>query len=316
MEHLQIDQIPNLRSPIVIAAFAGWNDAAEAASSSLKLLREAWSARRFASIDPEEFYDFSETRPRIRLIDGVERTLEWPANEFYYHSDAELQRDFVLLLGVEPNLRWRTFTREVVDLLRQVKATLVLTLGALLADTPHTRPVRVTGFATDPDLAGRVSRTDVNRSRYEGPTGIVGVLHDALRREGFATASLWANVPHYISASPNPRANAALLDRVSAVFDLPLDLSLLEEQGQEFDAQVAAAVAENPELVEYVHTLEEREDEQEREGPSQHDLPSGESLFDEVEEFLRRRRDNGDGDEGEDQERGGGDTSRTPHRPH
>ncbi|HEY8491878.1 MAG TPA: PAC2 family protein [Dehalococcoidia bacterium] len=295
MDPLQVDEIPRLRNPVLVAAFAGWNDAAESATSAVQLLLRTWSARRFASIDPEEFYSFTDTRPQIRLVDGAQRSLEWPSNVFYYHqAGPSLPRDVLLLLGVEPNLRWRAFTGLILDVVRRAGASLVVTLGALLADAPHTRPVRVTGFATDPELARRINREGVTRSRYEGPTGIVGVLHDALRREGIASASLWAGVPHYVSASPNPRATAALLRRLGAVLGLDLDLSALDAQGREFDAQVNAALAESPDLAEYVRTLERRADE---EGEEAQDLPSGEALFQELEEFLRRRRDEGAGGE-------------------
>src|SRR5919206_5098028 len=202
-EHLRIERRPELRRPVLVAAFRGWNDGAQGASLAASFLAQAWEARRFADIDPEEFFDFQATRPHVALEDGVTRKIEWPETVFYHARIAATERDAVLLLGIEPNLRWRTFAGEVVRLASDLGVELVVTLGALLADVPHTRPSPVTGSATDPKL---VEEMGLSHSRYEGPTGIVGVVHDACRRADMASVSFWAAVPHYVSLTPSPRA--------------------------------------------------------------------------------------------------------------
>jgi len=277
-------------------AFAGWNDAAQAATSAVRFLIKEWSAQPFASFDPEELFDFTSTRPHVRLDADLQRELEWPSNRFFYHADPGLERDVVLLLGTEPHLKWRTFTRAVLELAERCGVSLVISLGALLADTAHSRPVPLTGFATDPGLAERLGRQGITSSRYEGPTGIVGVLHDAFRRQGLPSASLWAAAPHYLGTTPNPKATAALLRTLDGLFSFHLDLRDLDEAAEHFERQVAEILGSNPEIAAYVQELEQRADAsvEERPGDESAELPSGETMVRELEEFLRHRREEQD----------------------
>src|SRR5258706_10416918 len=213
---------PTLRRPTLVAAFSGWNDAADAASDGVRWLARTVGARVFATLDTEEYLDFQAARPTVELVDGVVREIQWPALAFSAGSLLAGGRDLVLLLGVEPNLRWPSFCDDVISVVRTTGCELVVTLGALLGDVPHSRPIRCTGSATDEVLAAKLG---MQRSRYEGPTGIVGVLHDAARRVGFASASIWAPVPHYVATAPNPKATLALLNRLSSLIDMGLDLT-------------------------------------------------------------------------------------------
>ena len=295
MDHLRIEETPPLKDPVLITAFAGWSDAAQAATSAAKFLTATWDAYRFAEIDPEEFYDFTENRPTVKLDEGNLRQITWPANECYYFRREGAAHDFIVLVGIEPNLRWKLYTDTILEIIRRQKISLVLTLGALLADVPHTRPVRVTGTTSNPNAAARLKGLAVTASKYEGPTGIVGVLHDQLRRRQIDGASIWANVPHYISAAMNPKATAALLRRLDDLFDLGLDLRELEGAAQRFETEVSEAVAQDADASAYVRQLEERADadpepEPEFRPPSQ-PLPSGDVVVRELEEFLRRQRE-------------------------
>jgi proteasome assembly chaperone (PAC2) family protein len=273
----------------MILAFAGWNDAGEAATSAAQLLCSRLNAERFAYLDPEEFYNFAELRPRVRLVRGSQREIIWPANEFYYCQDEALVRDLIIGVGIEPHLKWKTYVRAILDLARQCQVSMVLTLGALLAEVVYSRPVRITGSSTDPELSARLQ---LSTSRYEGPTGIVGVLNDACRREGLPAVSLWANVPHYLSNTPNPKAMHALVRRVLGLLDYPLDLHDVERAVREFEAKVAEVIANNPAVASYVRQLEEREADDEEEPPPRResDLPSGDQLVRELEQFLRQQR--------------------------
>lgn len=273
---------PRLRRPVLIAAFEGWNDAGDAASTALKYLRDRWEARAFAEVDPEEFYDFSSTRPNVVLVDGETRAIEWPSNDFAAAALPGSRRDAVLLLGTEPQLKWRTFCRHIVDVAEQVGADLVLTLGALLADVPHTRPVQVTGTAADEDLIGRLG---LQRSRYEGPTGIVGVLHDAFAQAGIPSASLWAAVPHYVAATPSPKAALALVQRATDLLASPLAVTDLEIAAASYERQVSEVVESDDDVADYVRQLEERIEEED--ALDEDDLPTGEALAQELERFLR-----------------------------
>lgn len=273
---------PRLRRPVLIAAFEGWNDAGDAASTALRYLRDRWEARAFADIDPEEFYDFSSTRPNVVLVDGETRAIEWPSNDFAAAALPGSRRDAVLLLGTEPQLKWRTFCQQIVDVAQQLGAELVLTLGALLADVPHTRPVQVTGTAADDDLIGRLG---LQRSRYEGPTGIVGVLHDACARAGIPSASLWAAVPHYVAATPSPKAALALVQRATDLLASPLALTDLEIAAASYERQVSEVVESDDDVAEYVRQLEQRVEEEDT--LDANDLPTGEALAQELERFLR-----------------------------
>jgi proteasome assembly chaperone (PAC2) family protein len=288
-EELRIHSRPELEKPVLLAAFRGWNDGAQAASLAAGYLAKTWDAEQFAEIDPEDFFDFQATRPHVSLEDGLTRRIEWPETGFYHARPEGLDRDVVLLLGIEPNLRWRTFTELVVGLATELEVELMITLGALLADVPHTRPAPVTGSATDSEL---VERLGLSASRYEGPTGIVGVLHDACREAGIPSASLWAAVPHYVSLTPSPRAAVALCERLGSLIGVDVDVEELEEAAQSYEEQVSEAVASDEETASYVEELERRTDSIEESS----DLPSGEALAAELTRFLRER----DEEDGED----------------
>ena len=288
-EELRIHSRPELEKPVLLAAFRGWNDGAQAASLAAGYLAKTWDAEQFAEIDPEDFFDFQATRPHVSLEDGLTRRIEWPETGFYHARPEGLNRDIVLLLGIEPNLRWRTFTELVVGLATELEVELMITLGALLADVPHTRPAPVTGSATDSEL---VERLGLSASRYEGPTGIVGVLHDACREAGIPSASLWAAVPHYVSLTPSPRAAVALCERLGSLIGVDIDVDELEEAAQSYEEQVSEAVASDEETASYVEELERRTDSIEESS----DLPSGEALAAELTRFLRER----DEEDGED----------------
>ena len=281
MASLAWEQRPELRRPVLVAGFEGWNDAASAASEAAGWLTRQFGATKMASMDPEEHFDFQSARPTVELVDGVTRDLTWPANEFFaVPVDA---RDIVVLRGVEPNLRWPSFCREVLGVASETGCEMVVTLGALLADVPHTRPVRVTGATTDPEL---MASLHLQRSRYEGPTGIVGVLHDTARATGVASASLWAPVPHYVSTPPNPLATRALLDRLAQLLGTAFELGDLDELSQAWQTRVDEVVSQDDDVRSYVGQLEERYDTE-----AETDIPSGEGLADEVEQFLRDRGD-------------------------
>ena len=273
---------PQLRRPVLVAAFEGWNDAGDAASGATDWIIRRYDATRFAHIEPEDHFDFQSRRPTVELVDGVTRSISWPANECFSVSLA--QRDLVVFRGVEPNLRWKAFCDGVLDIATKTRCELIVTLGALLADVPHTRDVRVTGTATDAEL---IAQLGLARSRYEGPTGIVGVLHDAARRHGVASASLWAPVPHYVATPPNPVAMRALLDRLGSLVGIPLELDDLDELATAWRARVDEVVAEDDEVRAYVSQLEERADVQD---VDEDDLPSGETLAAEFQRFLRDQR--------------------------
>jgi proteasome assembly chaperone (PAC2) family protein len=281
-DELQISQRPELERPVLIAAFRGWNDGAQGASLAGGYLAKVWQAERFAALDPENFYDFQATRPHVSLVEGLTRKIDWPENAFYFARPDGLGRDAVLLLGIEPSLRWRTFTGLVVDLARELGVELVVTLGALLADVPHTRPSPVTGTATDPEL---IERLGLSASRYEGPTGIVGILHDACRAAELPSVSLWAAVPHYASLAPSPRAAVALLRRLGKLLDATIEISELEEAAGTYTQQVSEAVATDEETAAYVEELEQRADQL----GVEEELPSGESIAAELTRFLRER---------------------------
>lgn len=282
---LRIVERPVLRRPVLIAAFRGWNDGGQAATLAGSHLRRAWHARRFADIDPEGFVDFQSTRPVVSLDQGQTRHIEWPENAFYAGAVTGADRDAVLLLGVEPSYRWRTFTGLVVGLAKDLGVELVVTLGALLADVPHTRPAPVTGSASDPSL---VEELGLEHSRYEGPTGIVGVLHDACREAGLPSVSLWSAVPHYVSLAPSPRAAKALVERLGGLLDVEVDTADLLEAEKAYAEQVSEAVASDAETAAYVEDLERRADTLE-DLIDEGDLPTGDSLAAELTEFLRER---------------------------
>jgi proteasome assembly chaperone (PAC2) family protein len=273
---------PELRSPVLVAAFAGWNDAASAATTALEAAAVDLDAEIVARIDPEEFYDFQVSRPTIRLTDGQARHVDWPENTFVA-ARTGAERDLVLLSGIEPNLRWRTFAAAVLDACERLGVEMVVTMGALIADVAHSRPVPITGLASDPEL---VERLDLSRSNYEGPTGIVGIVHDECRRRSMASASLWAAVPHYVAAVPNPKAALALLRRLEGLTGVAVEASELEEAMERFEQQVDRAVRANPEIQELVQRLEA---EQEASFSIGEDVPDGDEIAQDFQRFLRQR---------------------------
>jgi proteasome assembly chaperone (PAC2) family protein len=283
-------EVPELRSPILVAAFLGWNDAASAATTALEAVAVSLDSEVSARVDPEEFFDFQDTRPTIRLTAGQARRIEWPSNTLIAAHAPSAEHDLLLLSGTEPSLRWRTFTETIVSAAERVGVETVITLGALIADVAHTRPVPITGLASDPEL---VEQLGLSRSRYEGPTGIVGVLHDACRRRDMTSASLWAAVPHYVAAVPNPKAALALLRRLESLTGIAIEASELEEASERFDEQIDRAVASNPEIQELVRRLEE---EQAESVDLSEEVPSGEALASEFQRFLRQRGQQGGGD--------------------
>lgn len=299
MAELRIHDRPSaLERPVLIGAFRGWNDGGQAATLAAGYLARLWGATKFAEIDPELFVDFQATRPMVSLEEGRTRKIEWPENTFFRARIPDTNRDAILLIGVEPNYRWRTFSELVTDLARELGVELAVTLGALVADVPHTRPSPVTGAATDPQL---VDELGLQLSRYEGPTGIVGVLLDSCRRAGIPSVSLWAAVPHYVQLAPSPPAAKALCERLAGVLAIDIDVGELDEAAEEYVDQVSQAVATDADTSSYVEELERRADSLgwlEESG----DLPSGDALAAEIARFLRDREANGD----EPESRGGG----------
>ncbi|HKZ05982.1 MAG TPA: PAC2 family protein [Methylomirabilota bacterium] len=298
-EFLTLHEDPTgLRRPILIMAFAGWNDAAESATGAARYLGQVWPSRPFASIDPEEFYHFGLSRPYVRFKTGskTEREVIWPVTEFSLSQPDTLDRDIIVGVAVEPHLKWRTYCAAVLQLARRAGASLVLTLGALLAEVPHTRPVRLTGGSHDPELAARLG---IRPTRYEGPTGIVGVLNTMARDQDVPTASLWANVPHYISGIENPKASMALVRRVLSLLNAEADLSDLEESAKQFEQNLEEIVSQNAKIADYIKKLEKKKPE---DGPEdavdeappaaekRDELPPSSDLVAEIEQFLRQQR--------------------------
>jgi len=293
MAELNVSSRPVLRRPVLVAAFRGWNDGGQGASLAGGYLAKQWKATRFAEIEPEGFYDFQATRPHVSLVDGVTRKLDWPENAFFHAEIPGTDRDAVILLGVEPNLRWLTFSGLVLGLAQDLGVELLVTLGSLLADVPHTRPAPVTGAATDPAL---VEELGVEPSRYEGPTGIVGVVHDACRQANVPSVSLWAAVPHYVSLAPSPRAALALVRRLGELLQVDIEVAELEQASDEYSDQVSEAVSTDAETAAYVEELERRVDMLE----AADDLPSGDTLAAELTRFLREREEEDDTGAGPD----------------
>jgi proteasome assembly chaperone (PAC2) family protein len=281
-DELRLESMPTLRQPVLVTAFRGWNDGGQGASLAAQHLVTTLDAEKFADIDPEGFFDFQATRPRVSLVDGLTRHIDWPENDFF-HASPGGDRDIVLLVGTEPNVRWRSFTELVLGVVDDLGIDLIVSLGALLADVPHTRPAPVTGAGSD---AALVEKLGLQASRYEGPTGIVGVLHDACRQAGIPSVSFWAAVPHYVSLAPSPRAALALCERVSSLLEMPIDVSELEEMVEGYTTHVTEAVSSDEDAVAYVDELEQRVDVIE-----EADVPSGESIAAELTRFLREREE-------------------------
>lgn len=322
MAFIEYSQEPELRHPVLVAAFGGWNDAADAATTSIKFLIEHWKPLRFAEIEGEDFFLYTETRPTIQFTKGTLRRLIWPGGRFFAHIDPQMDHDIVLYLGPEPQLRWKTFTREFLAVCRHLHVSEVLLLGAFLANIPHSATVPISGFASHSDLVERLSELDVHDSRYEGPTGIVGVLQDAFNQANIPSASLWAAAPHYLAATPNIKVTAALLTYLNTFLGIDLDLRDIQSDAVRFDEQITILVERDPEASAYVRRLEaqadepdddEDEDEDDEDddedtdmvihpdrAPGTGPLPSADSLIRSVEELLRQQREqqqNSDEDE-------------------
>jgi proteasome assembly chaperone (PAC2) family protein len=275
--------LPRLRSPVLVCAFRGWNDAAAAASTALGAINDSLEGELIARVDPEEFFDFQSTRPTISMDEGQTRRIDWPENNLIAVSVPGADRDMVLLDGTEPNLRWRTFSETIATAADALGIEMVITLGALIAEVSHTLPVPITGLASNQEL---VEELELERSSYEGPTGIVGVVHDLCRRNGIDSASLWAAVPHYVAAVPNPKAALALLRRLEGLTGIAVEASELEEETTDYEEQIGRAVAANPEIEELVQRIEaEQVDLLESDG----ELPSADTLAREFQRFLRQR---------------------------
>jgi proteasome assembly chaperone (PAC2) family protein len=271
---------PQLRTPVVLAAFEGWNDAGDAATTAVRTLTSLWEADPFADIDPEDFFDFTANRPQVRLVEGRTRAIDWPSNDFWATTIPGTEVDVVLLQGTEPGLKWRTFAEQVLAVVRALDARLVVTIGALLAEVPHTRPVRVIGTAEDDDL---IARLRLHRSSYEGPTGIVGVVHDVLRQRGVPSLSLWAAVPTYVSGPSSPTAALALMRRVGELLSVPVESAALEEESAAYLRRIDEVVADDDDLGPFLSRLEEVYDAEDTHAGTANPA----DLIAEVERFLR-----------------------------
>jgi proteasome assembly chaperone (PAC2) family protein len=291
MSELNVSFRPELRRPVLVAAFRGWNDGGQGATLAAGYLAKQWNAQQFAEIEAEQFYDFQAMRPQVTLEDGMTRRLEWPENNFFHAEIPGTQRDAVILLGTEPNLRWKTFAGLVLGLAQELGIERTVTFGSLLADVPHTRPAPVTAAATDESL---MSELGLEPSRYEGPTGIVGVLLGACRDAGITSLSLWAAVPHYVSLAPSPRAALSLVRRFGELMSIDVDVSELEQAANEYSEQVSEAVSADADTAAYVEELERRVDVL----SAEEQLPSGDTLAAELTRFLRERDEEDESDDG------------------
>jgi predicted ATP-grasp superfamily ATP-dependent carboligase len=284
---------PELRAPVMVCAFKGWNDAGEAASAAVSYIRGSFDAREVGSIDPEEFYDFTAVRPTVKLVEGSTREIEWPENSFSVAPVPGAEGDLVLLEGVEPSLRWRRFTEDVVTAAHDLGVRMVITLGALLADVPHSRPVSITGITSDEAL---VKRLGFEPPSYEGPTGIVGLLQQACADAGLPAVSLWASVPHYVAAAPNPKVALALVRAFEGTAGLAVDGADLESAADDYERQVTDAVASDPEVKAFVERLETQQDEVAADNPpDEGELPSADTIASDFQRFLRQRGPGGPG---------------------
>ena len=284
MTPLRFLETPELHEPTLVAAFAGWSDAGGAATAAVQYLAERWRAPRIAEIEAEDFYDFTQLRPMVRYVDDTRRRIDWPENVFHSHQTPE--RDLIILNGIEPHLHWKAYVESVLNVIERFNVKLVVTLGALFVEYPHTRPMRITGTAPDPEMQERAGLF-VRGGRYEGPTGISGVLNVALRERDIPAATIWANVPHYVSATPNPRATLGLLRSLTAMLSVEVPLRRMERASEAFDAQLTEATEKNAEVSEYVRSLEERVDAEARGVEPEEQLPEAESVVKDIEDFLR-----------------------------
>ncbi|MCR3718231.1 putative ATP-dependent carboligase, ATP-grasp superfamily [Prauserella flava] len=284
------DETRQRRGPVMIACFDGWNDAGDAASTAIEHLALNWDATPLAELEPDDYYDFQVARPTVRMVDGVTRRVEWPTTRLSVCRPAGADQDVVLVQGPEPSMRWRAFCAELLEHVEQLGVQTVITIGALVGDTAHTRPIPVTGTAYDAEAAKRFG---LERERYQGPTGIVGVFQDLCVKEGVPAVSLWAVVPHYVSHPPSPKATIALLNKLEDILDVGIPLGALPEQAEDWQKTVSEMADEDEEISEYVRSLEER-------GDAEIDLEgaSGDMIAAEFERYLRRRRNDGPGPAG------------------
>jgi proteasome assembly chaperone (PAC2) family protein len=287
---MEIHQIPALRSPVMVIAFSGWNDAGEAATGAASHLLGSWTDSKtdvvpelIAEVDVEEFYDFQVNRPTVYIDESSIRSLTWPGTQVFGLRTPELDHDFVVIRGVEPSMKWKTFAANILDLADDLEVDMVITLGSMLADTPHTRPITVSGSGAHPEIAQRLG---VEISKYEGPTGILGVIQDACVRRGIDAVSMWAAIPHYASGSPSPKATLALINALEDFLEISLPQGELHNESHEWEVEVSEMAKEDSDVAEYVKALEESKDAAE--------LPevSGESIARELERFLRRQSEN------------------------
>ena len=286
---MEILKIPVLRSPVMVIAFSGWNDAGEAASGAASHLLGCWTDPAFdvvpeliAEVDPEEFYDFQVNRPTVYVDDSSIRNLTWPGTQVFALATPTLSHDFIVVRGVEPSMKWKTFASDLLDLADDCEVDLVITLGSMLADTPHTRPITVSGSGAHPDIATRLG---VEISKYEGPTGILGVIQDSCIRRGIDAISLWAAIPHYASNSPSPKASLALVNALEDFLEISIPQGDLPDEAIEWETEVTELAKEDSDVAEYVKALEDSKDAV--------DLPeaTGESIARELERFLRKQTD-------------------------
>ena len=294
MDALHFEDIPTLRQPYLLLTFGGWSDAAEVATAAGRFLVQHLQAERFAWIDPEEFFSFTEQRPQSHYNEAGEREITWPGNEFFASRQPTLEHDIIIGVGIEPHLKWRTFTGLVTEFIKRCDVYQTYTLGALWADVLYSAPVHFSGSSTDPQVASRLGLGGRSGSRYEGPTGMVGVLGEALRRQQVTYASIWANMPYYISARPNPKGILAVVRRGLEIVGLPAFLPEMEEEARDFDSRVAEAIAEDPKIAAHVKNLERqagRASQQSQRPAAGSERPvSGEELAEQFERFLREQR--------------------------
>jgi proteasome assembly chaperone (PAC2) family protein len=317
MSYIHYYTHPILRDPVFVVAFGGWNDAADSATTAIKFLIDLWKPTKCAEIDSEDFFVFTETRPSVKFVEGVHRTIIWPSNQFFAHIDPGFNRDVVLFLGTEPQLKWKTFREVFMEACQLLHASEVVFLGALLADIPHSVAVPITGSATTTEMVERLRKMNVRQSRYEGPTGMVGVLQDACYRSSIPAASLWGAAPHYLAASPNIKVTSALLSSINTFLSFNLNLRDIQSDAIRFDEQISRLVARDPEASAYVRRLEEQiagdmeEDDEESKDEISSDLdivsgtgplPSADTLIRGVEELLRQQRENGSSQDNTDDE--------------
>jgi proteasome assembly chaperone (PAC2) family protein len=286
MPDLRWSARPDLRAPVLVCAFKGWNDAGDAATAAVSYMHDHFDSFDVADVDPEEFFDFTAVRPTVELDDNHVRKIDWPANSFSGAKVPGAEGDLVMLRGVEPSLRWRRFCDSVIEVARATGARMVITLGALLADVPHSRPVSLTGLASD---QGLVNQLGFEPTTYEGPTGIVGVLHRACSDAGLPSVSLWASVPHYVAAAPNPKVALALVRAFEGAAGVAVEAGELETAAEDYERQVSAAVASDPEVKAFVERLESAADEAELEDDSEEKIPSADTIARDFQRFLRQR---------------------------